>query len=164
MNRFRPRPRGHRFNLQPVLAGVCFWFVVVVAYLVWVGWPHPRVASDALNHAVTRLNTNLSVSYTGLSWHKRPIYYLRNPGPVLGHVNVYSWSEDELAVLYIGTTAPKNLGTKSALTNPPFSLAHNQGLWFVGESLLPRTFTVTWEDGGGVEFTTVHAASPATGA
>ncbi|GMA50428.1 hypothetical protein GCM10025857_17850 [Alicyclobacillus contaminans] len=60
------------------------------------------------------------------------------------YVNVYSWSESLLPVLYVGAHIPHDLNRISALAHPPYTLQSGQSLWFIGPPDTKGPFTVIW--------------------
>lgn len=152
MRRFRPRS-SKPGRLWPWFI---VWVLLVIIYLAWVGWPKDHTKGATLNHAVTRSVAQISISYTGQTWHQKPVYILQNIGGNLEHVNIYNWAEDLLPVLYVGYRAPGDLAHRSAPANPPYSVPHHAKMWFVSSTLPPAMFTVTWDEQGNVKFTTVQ--------
>jgi WD40 repeat protein len=151
MRRFRPRS-SKPGRLWPWLI---VWFVLVIVYLIWVGWPRSSAVGATLDKAVTRSTHNLSVSYTGYHWHNKPVYVLTNNGSDLERVNIYNLAEDLLPVLYVGFSAPDNMQTKAALMEPPYNVPKAARMWFVSSVGAPTMFSITWDENGKTLFTTV---------
>lgn len=165
MKRFRPKPGG-RSRLSRMVWGAVFivWGVLLVAYLIWLGWPHPAATASTLNNATTRKQIPITVEYRG-TWQGKPIYVFHNNGVDLRGVNIYNWAEDSLPVLYIGDPNSFHPPTGQSLPSylpAPYDVPSGKSIWVVSSSMPPAEFTVTWDSAEGVLFTTVHVAAKST--
>lgn len=162
MKRFRPRRRPDLLGRRTTWAVFgAVWFVLVILFLIWMGWPHSSEVTATLENATNRQPAaGITVRYTGGLWNGKPVYRLDNRGASLHHVNLYNWAEDTLPVLWIGATKPKTWPAAHSVTKPPYEIPTGSVAWFVGSSLPPSKYTITWEASGSVQYTTVSV--PAT--
>lgn len=124
-----------------------------LALLLW--WTHQTAhpsgqegvhGVDVQAHLV---DTSLSVTYAHQQWHGQSLYVLRNLSSAsLKTVQVFSWSNQPLPMLWIGQSLPNNFAQSPPTVHPPVSLAPGQAVWFELSEQPPQTLTVLWLENG----------------
>lgn len=131
------------------------WGASVLVFFIWIGGPGPTPKAS-LATAVTRSdNPGLHLWNSGVDWHQRPVFQLQDSGPALTRVNMYSWANHPLTVLYVGPVPPSDLSACAPLGDPPYTLPSGDSLWFVADADIGNPITVTWQDGGQTLYTTL---------
>lgn len=112
-----------------------------------------------VRHENVGQSRRLHLVFTHNTWYGKPIYRLTNQSSTtLAHVSLESWSDESLPILYIGQQQPATWPSDAeALNHPPYLLAPEESLWFVGPRNPPVKFELHWLEGQAPKYEVVEA-------
>lgn len=125
----------------------------ILAVVVW--WTHstaqPTGESSVHGEDVAAQTSDaaLSIAAGQQKWYGQPLYRLENLSKqTLRTVQVFSWSNEALPLLWKGAALPANPQQAPQSVRPPVDLEPGQTVWFELGEAPPQTVTVMWLQGG----------------
>lgn len=136
------RRRQRRLGLWAL--AVC----VAVLVLWWTHQPAVPTGISAVRGLTGQAHTSqlpLRITPTNLKWNGKPVYRLENlSAQAMSHLQVFSWSNQPLPILWTGRQRPVHFPTNGPVVGPPVTLASGQSAWFELADTTLRPLTVLW--------------------
>jgi hypothetical protein len=137
---------AHRALGSSFHAGVLLVPIVGFALLLllWSQEIHRDTAAKPQYHIPPPARCSLVV--TRSFWAGHPVYRLTNTSTsVLPHVTLMSWSEQDVPILYVGTTPPVHITSQKPVSQADINLEPGESLWFAASFQTPYKLTVFWQ-------------------
>ncbi|QQE78499.1 hypothetical protein [Alicyclobacillus sp. SO9] len=131
-------------NQSMEVATAKFLLPILAVMLLVLFWSH-QVHKDPPHTYLVPPPAKCTLTKTHVKWYGSPVYRLTNQSQhTLHRINVVSWSEQNVPVLYVGTSAPNNLQHRKAWSAAVVNLAPHESLWFAGSLQNPYKISVIW--------------------